>query len=66
MDDARLTYRLDEVMRLTGLSRATLYRLAARNQLPFIKVCGRTLVCRDDLEAMIARLRGGGHNASLA
>lgn len=58
MSEDRLTYRLDEVIRLTGLSRATLYRLAARNELPFIKVCGRTLVARADLEAMVDRLRG--------
>lgn len=58
MSDDRLTYRLDEVIRLTGLSRATLYRLAARNELLFIKVCGRTLVARADLEAMVDRLRG--------
>ncbi len=58
MSEDRLTYRLDEVIRLTGLSRATLYRLAARNELLFIKVCGRTLVARADLEAMVDRLRG--------
>jgi excisionase family DNA binding protein len=58
MSEDRLTYRLDEVVRLTGLSRATLYRLAAKNELPFIKVCGRTLVARIDLEAMVDRMRG--------
>ena len=57
MSEDRLTYRIDEVVRLTGLSRATLYRLAARKELPFIKVCGRTLVARIDLEAMVDRLR---------
>ena len=64
MSEDRLTYRLDEVVHLTGLSRATLYRLAARNELPFIKVCGRTLVARLDLEAMLERMRG--HNTRLA
>lgn len=57
MSEFRLTYRIDEVVRLTGLSRATLYRLAARNELPFIKVCGRTLIAHADLEAMIERMR---------
>jgi excisionase family DNA binding protein len=64
MSENRLTYRLDEVVRLTGLSRATLYRLAAKNELPFIKVCGRTLVARLDLEAMVDRMRE--RNARLA
>lgn len=58
MPDARLTYRIDEVVRLTGLSRSTLYRLAARRELPMIRACGRTLIARVDLEAMIERLRG--------
>lgn len=58
MDD-RLTYRVDEAAALTGLSRSTLYRLAARKELPLIKVCGRTLIARADLEAMVARMRTG-------
>jgi excisionase family DNA binding protein len=57
MTDARLTYRIDEAVKLTGLSRSTLYRLAARDELPLIKVCGRTLIARSDLEAMIDRMR---------
>ena len=60
MSDTRLTYRIDEVMRLTGLSRSTLYRLAARRELPLIKVCGRTLVAHADLDAMLARMRVAG------
>lgn len=55
--EARLTYRIDEAAAVTGLSRATLYRLAARRELPLIKVCGRTLIARVDLEAMIDRMR---------
>ena len=58
MSDDRLTYRIDEVVRLTGLSRATLYRLAARQELLFVKVCGRTLVARCDLEEFVNRMRG--------
>lgn len=58
MAESRMTYRVDEVVELTGLSRSTLYRLAARKELPLIKVCGRTLIARTDLEAMIARMRG--------
>lgn len=53
----RITYRVNEVLALTGLSRSTLYRLVARGELPLVKVCGRTLIARDDLEAMLARMR---------
>jgi excisionase family DNA binding protein len=63
MSEDRLTYRLDEVIRLTGLSRATLYRLSARRELPFIKICGRTLVARIDLEAFIDQMRARGMKA---
>jgi excisionase family DNA binding protein len=57
MAEGRLTYRVNEVIAITGLSRSTLYRLAARDELPLIKVCGRTLIARVDLEAMIERMR---------
>lgn len=53
----RITYRVNEVLALTGLSRSTLYRLVARGELPLVKVCGRTLVTRDDLETMLRRMR---------
>ncbi len=53
----RITYRVNEVLALTGLSRSTLYRLVARGELPLVKVCGRTLVARDDLDAMLLRMR---------
>ena len=57
MSGARLTYQVNEAAEITGLSRSTLYRLAARNELPLIKVCGRTLIAHADLEAMLARMR---------
>ncbi|MAK83978.1 helix-turn-helix domain-containing protein [Phenylobacterium sp.] len=53
----RITYRVNEVLAMTGLSRSTLYRLVARGELPLVKVCGRTLIARDDLEAMLRRMR---------
>ncbi|MEM9966209.1 MAG: helix-turn-helix domain-containing protein [Asticcacaulis sp.] len=53
----RLTYRVNEVIALTGLSRSTLYRLVAKGELPLVKVCGRTLIARSDLEAMLGRMR---------
>lgn len=56
----RITYRVNEVLALTGLSRSTLYRLVAQGELPLVKVCGRTLIARDDLEAMVQRMRRSG------
>lgn len=53
----RITYRVNEVLAMTGLSRSTLYRLVERGELPLVKVCGRTLIARDDLEAMLHRMR---------
>ena len=53
----RITYRVNEVLAMTGLSRSTLYRLVARGELPLVKVCGRTLIARDALEAMLRRMR---------
>lgn len=55
IEAAAITYGLQDAVRLTGLSRRTLYNLHERGQLPFVKVCGRTLVRRTDLE----RLLGG-------
>ena len=57
MTDDRLTYRVDEAAQITGLSRSTLYRVASKKELPLIKVCGRTLISRADLTAMIERMR---------
>lgn len=36
-----------------GLSRATVYRLNALGQLPFVKIGSRTLVDVDDIDRMI-------------
>lgn len=55
--DVRLTYRVDEAAAETGLSRATLYRLARRNELEMIKVLGRTLIEGSELVAMIERMK---------
>ena len=67
----RMTYRVNEVLALTGISRSTLYRLVARGELALVKVCGRTLIARTDLDAMLARMRvvtatprAGGHRRS--
>jgi excisionase family DNA binding protein len=48
----RLAYSLCEAELATGLSRATLYRLAARGQLQMIKAGGRRLVPSAELERL--------------
>lgn len=53
----RLAYRIEEVVALTGLSRSSIYRLAKREQLPLMRICGRTLVLHRDLMDLLERGR---------
>jgi excisionase family DNA binding protein len=50
---AALTHTLNDAARITGLSRATLYRHAATGRLRLVKVGGRTLVCAASLRALV-------------
>ena len=49
----KLAYRIPEAVEATGLSRATLYRLADAGKLKLTKVCGRTLIRRAELERLL-------------
>lgn len=60
--DNRLTYTVDEAAGLLGISRATIYRLAVRNELTMIKILGRTVIEGAELVAMVERMKA----ASLA
>lgn len=53
----KLAYRVDEAVKASGLSKATLYRLAAAGDLPMVKVLGRTLILAADLTALLDRAR---------
>lgn len=51
--DARLTFTVDEVAALLGLSRATAYKAVNNGSIPAIKVGHRTLVPRASLLRML-------------
>lgn len=52
--DQPIAYRIPDAVRVSGLSRSTIYELAAAGRLKLSKVGGRTLVPRDQLEQLIA------------
>lgn len=54
-----IAYRVDEAVRISGLSRSTLYALRAEGRLTFKKVAGRSLILRRDLETLIEGVRHG-------
>lgn len=49
----RLSYRINEACHVMGLSRSTIYNLAAQGKLTIRKVAGRSLVARSDLLALL-------------
>lgn len=51
----KLSYRIDEAVAATGLSRPTLYRLVERGELSIFKVGTRTLIMASVLEAFLER-----------
>lgn len=55
----RLAYQMNEAVRVSGLSRTTLYELMKRGELKTVLVAGRRLVPADNLKAL---LRGDAAN----
>ena len=53
----KLAFQINEAVRVTGLSRTTLYELIKTGQLKTIKAAGRRLVLKADLEAFLASCR---------
>jgi excisionase family DNA binding protein len=49
----RLAYSVADVIELTGLSRATIYRQMAAGRLTYLKVGSRTLIKREAIEAFL-------------
>jgi excisionase family DNA binding protein len=49
----KLSYGIKEAAAALGLSRATLYRLIGRGDLPTFKIGTRTLILRRTLEAFL-------------
>lgn len=55
----KLAYTIPEAVAASGLGRTTIYELIKRRELPIVKVGSRSLIRRQDLEAMLERkLRG--------
>ncbi len=56
-DVAPLAYSISEAVRLTGLSRATIYNMFADGRLPSLKIGKRRLVERAALDQLFAASR---------
>jgi len=53
----KIALRIPEAAYVAGLSRSTLYALMGEGKLRSVKVGGRRLILRTDLEAYFAQLR---------
>lgn len=51
----RLAYTVDEACRQLSIGRTSLYQMAKRNELRLIKIAGRTLVPRSELDRLTTR-----------
>ena len=49
---SKLAYRVDEACDALGIGRTSLYELAKNGELKFIRIAGRTLVPRSELERL--------------
>ena len=54
----KLAYRIDEAVRASGLGRTTIYDEIKAKRLRSVKVAGRRLILRDDLEAFLRHAWG--------
>jgi len=52
-DAAPLALRVREAVAISGLSRASLYKLLAAEKLRDVRVCGRRLFLREDIVALL-------------
>jgi excisionase family DNA binding protein len=50
----RYAYRVNDACEVLGIRRTLLYRLAKSGELRLIKICGRTLVPRSEIERLTA------------
>ncbi len=49
----KLAFRVNEAVAVSGLSRSTLYELLKAGKLRAVKVGGRRLILREDLQALL-------------
>lgn len=52
----KISYRVKELIAVTGLSRSTLWTLIKRGEIPSFKLHGVRLVLRSELEAWLIRM----------
>lgn len=52
-----LAFSVTDAGRVVGLSRTSMWRLIASGELKTFKIGGRTLVAREDLQALVSRHR---------
>jgi excisionase family DNA binding protein len=51
----KLAYTIPEAAAASGVGRTMLYELIKRGELPLVKIGARSLIRRQDLEAMLER-----------
>ena len=51
--DERLALRINDAVQVSGLSRSTLYKLLTAGSLRAVKVGGRRLILREDLQTLL-------------
>jgi excisionase family DNA binding protein len=51
----KIAYTINEAVAVSGLGRTTIYELIKNRELPRVKVGARTLIRRQDLDAMLER-----------
>ena len=51
----RLAYNVDQAAIMCGISRANLYRQQNLGKINFVKLAGRTLVTREELERFVSQ-----------
>jgi excisionase family DNA binding protein len=57
-DPSKVSYKVKELVKATGLSRTTIYALITSGELPSFKFHGNRLVLRSEIEAMFAKAVG--------
>ena len=61
MEEKKIAVSVSEAAELLGLSRPSVYRLIHREDLPVMRIGGRTLIHRRKLEEWAAAQTGANH-----
>lgn len=55
----KLTYTVEEVAKLLGLSRSSMYQAIRNNSVPSLRIGGRILISKIELEKLLGRDTSG-------